>query len=465
MARKNGKTELIAALALCHLCGPEAELNGEIYSAAADKYQAAQVYKAASRMVEADAELRAQVNVIESNFRMVHYASGSFYQALSKDAKAKHGFNASVVIYDELAQAPNGELYEVLTTSMSAREEPLVLVISTVSAKKTSLMAELTDYGRKVEAGVIKDPHFRAFIFQVPMDLDPFDEKNWHLANPALGTFKSLEYMRDQANKAKRMPGREAAFRNLELNQEVSADNLAIAPALWAECQHAFDLEQLRGKACVAGLDLSGKADLTALTFEFPVDDAVLTLTKFWTPKNTIQERGDRDRVPYKLWADQDHLIAVPGSSIDYAWVAKEIGEAAALYDLRAIAFDRYRIDDLIRELNAAGIACYLSAMDDKPDDLQDGIRLIKHGQGFIDMGQAVDAMEEAMLNGQLKVLPNPVMTMCASNAIYETDAAGNRKFTKKRSTGRIDGMVSMAMASRILPLAAAAGGKSFWES
>lgn len=465
MARKNGKTELIAALALCHLCGPESELNGQIFSAAADQEQAAQVFNAAAAMVRADPELSAWVNIIDSKLRMVHYASGSFFQALSKDSKSKHGKNASVVIYDELAQARTRELYDVLRTSMGARAEPLLVVISTVSPDSTSVMSELVEYGRKVNAGVIKNPQFKAWIFQVPKDADPWDEANWFLANPALGDFRSIDEMRAEAALAQKMPGQEAAFRNLYLNQEVNAAGLLITPDVWQECERAFDLDKFRGRPCVGAIDLSGKNDLTALTLAFPDEQLVRVATWYWTPGGTMKVRGERDRVPYELWHQEGYLEVSPGKSIDYGYIAVKLGELAGKFDIRALGFDRWRIDDLIRECVDAGLEVYLSEIDDEPEDLQPGIRMIKHGQGFQDMSPAIDALETAMFNGQLKIMPNPVSTFCASNAVSVKDPAGNRKFDKVRSTGRIDGMVTMAMATRLVSLATQAGGKSFWET
>ena len=169
MPRKNGKTELAAGLVLYHLLA-DGEINGEVYSAAANRDQAAHIFNAAAAMIRADPDLSSLVNIIESQKRIVHYASGSYYKALSSDAKSKHGFNASCIVYDELAQAPNRELYDVLVTSTSARAQPLTVVISTTSSNPSSVMSELVDYGRKVKDGVIEDPTFYPVIYQAPLD-------------------------------------------------------------------------------------------------------------------------------------------------------------------------------------------------------------------------------------------------------------------------------------------------------
>lgn len=459
MGRKNGKTELIAALCLAHLCSDRlAELNGQIYSAAADREQAALVFNAAAAMVRMDAGLSAELNIIDSRKRIVHVASGSFYQAISSESKTKHGFNASVVLYDELAQAPNRDLYDVLTTSMGAREQPLCWIISTMSADATHLMTELVDYGRKVNAGEIDDPTFRAFIHEVPKDADPWDEENWYLANPALGDFRSLEEMRLTAQRARRMPSAESTFRNLYLNQAIDAAKVWIARSDWQRCETSIDLDEYRGRDCWGGLDLSGKNDLTAFVLTFADEDGYESIPFFWTPAEGLQDREDRDRAPYVLWHRQGFLQTTPGRSVDYAAIALRLMQFRSKFNLKEIAFDRWRIDDLQRELDAVGCSVEITEMG-KPASGTADLVLVKHGQGYRDMTVAVETLETAVLNGELRVQKNPVMTMCSANAVLTMDPAGSRKFDKMRSTGRIDGIVALAMSVRCAASSVASAG------
>jgi phage terminase large subunit-like protein len=433
LPRKNGKTELAAALALYHLLA-DGERNGQVYSAAAERQQAAIVFNAAAAMVRADPELNAMVNIIETQKRIVHYASGSFYMAISADARSKHGFNASAIIYDELAQAKNRNLFDVLTTSTSARAQPLTIVISTASSDPNSVMSELVDYGRKINSGIIKDPTFHATIYQAPPDADPWDEAVWYDCNPALADFRSIEEMRTFADRARRIPSLESVFRNLYLNQPVDADQRFIASADWDACNTPVDLEALAGRTCYGGLDLSSTQDLTSLALVFPDDDdppAYDVLVWFWTAGDTIRERGDRDRVPYALWRDQGFLEATPGRAIDKSYVVARLAEIMAAYDVQGVAYDRWRIDELKKFLSDDGIDVPLS----------------EFGQGFKDMAPAVDALETALLNGRLRHGGHPVLRWNASNASIEQDAAGSRKLAKQRSIGRIDGLVAVAMA------------------
>lgn len=429
MPRKQGKSELAAALTLYHLIG-DREINGQVYSAAADRHQAALVFNAAKSMVEADSGLQKRVNIINSTKRIVHYGSGSAYQALSADAKTKHGFNSSAIIYDELAQAPNRELYDVLTTSTAARVQPLTIIISTQSSDPNSVMSELVDYGRQVLAGTIVDPTFVPIIYAAPMDADPWDEKVWHACNPALGDFRSLEEMRTAAEQAKRIPAREASFRALYLNQPVDAESRFVSSADWQACGNPVDAEALRGRPCWAGLDLSSTTDLTALVLYFPDDDGAV-LPFFYVPGEHLADRENRDKVPYRIWARDGHVIPTPGRVIDKRAVAFKLAELQSMYELQGVAFDRWRIKDFEKILADEGI--------DLP--------MVEHGQGFKEMGPSVDAFETAVLQGKIAHGNHPVLGWNCANAIVEIDPTGARKVTKAKSIGRVDGVVALVMA------------------
>lgn len=430
MGRKNGKTQLAAALVLAHLIGPEREQRGQIYSAAADRAQAALVYAEAVAMIRNDPELERLVNIIESVKRIVHYGSGSFYQAISSESRSKHGFNASVIIYDELAQAPNRKLWDVLTTSTGARKEPLAIVISTKSSDPNHIMSELVDYGRKVRDGVIIDPTFAPFIHEVPMDCpDIWNEDVWYQANPALGDFRSLDEMRQFSERAQRIPSLENTFRSLYLNQEVDAEAHFINSADWDACADPVDLAELKGAECWGGLDLSSTTDLTSLALYFPHNGGVLAF--FWVPGDRLDLREDKDHVPYRTWARQGFIEAFPGRAIDKGAIASRLAETAALYDVKGIAYDRWRIEDLKKLLDDDGIE----------------LPLVAWGQGYKDMGPAVDFLETLILDGKIHHGGNPVLTWNASNAVVTKDPAGSRKIAKDRSRERVDGLVALVMA------------------
>jgi phage terminase large subunit-like protein len=437
IARKNGKTALIAALVLAHLVGPEAIENNEIYSAANDQKQAAQVYKVCAQMVRADPELGAILKCVDSTKTIACYGNGSMYQAVSAEAGTKHGMNPSVVIYDELAQAKNRDLYDVLDTSMGARAEPLFLTISTQSNDPQHILSQLIDDGLRAD-----DPTTVVHLYAVPDDCpDIFDEQFWPLANPALGDFRSLDDMRAMAARAKRMPSFEAPFCNLYLNQRVDAQSPLIPRSEWMACQVDNTLEH--GEDIYLGLDLSGTTDLSALV-GISAERGDRAKAWFWKPKDLIAQHSDRDRAPYGEWVKQGHIEATPGRSIDYGFVAERLAEIATDYKVRGLAFDRWRIELLLREFGAIGLDAYIEGKD-KPRP--GALRLVPWGQGFKDMSPAIDALEVSVLERTFAHDGNPVLTMCFSNAVVISDPAGNRKLDKSKTRFRIDGAVACAMA------------------
>ena len=432
IARKNGKTALIAALVLVHLVGPEAIPNGEIYSAANDREQAAQVFKVAKQMVDADPELAAIVKPTASTKTLACYGNGSIYRAISAEAGTKHGLNPSLVIFDELAQAKSRELYDVLDTSMGAREEPLFITISTQSNDPEHILSKLIDDGLSDA-----DDTTVCHLYAADEDCDLLDEKGWKAANPALGDFRSYDELAVLARKAKRMPAEEPKFRNLYLNQRVAPHSTLIARADWMARQGKAPL--IPGEAIYLALDLSAKTDLTAL-LAVSVEDGSRVQAWFWKPEDLLEDHERRDRVPYRQWVADDWIKAVPGRAIHPRAVANKIAELFDQYDVKGLAYDRWQIDHLLREFDSVGLQAH-------KDGDGDGLRLVPWGQGFKDMSPAIDALETAILHDELTHPGNPVLTWNLANAVATMDPAGGRKLDKLKARFRIDGAVVLAMA------------------
>lgn len=431
VARGNGKTVLVAGLCLAHLVGPEAESRGECYSAAATKEQASLLFAEIEAWVYAVPWLAARLNVETFHKRIRDRITGSVYRALASDGPAAHGLAASFICCDELAQWKRRELFDVLRTSMGKRQEPLLVAIGTQSPDADNIMSELVDYAGRLKAGEVEDRTFHGVCHEIPKDLDVFDPANWHLANPALGLFRSHEELAAEAARAVRIPTFENAFRNLYCNQRVAAEARAIDPGEWDACgQDAVPLLALAGAKCWAGLDLSNVRDLTALVLYFPeLGGAVLA--HFWCPQEAIAEKEEIDRVPYRTWAKQGLITPTPGKAIDKEFVAAKLAEVAAMYDLQGVAFDRWGMAALQVILDRQGV----------------NLPLVPFGQGWRDMGPAVDAFETAMLTRKLNHGGNPVLRWMAGNAVFSTDPTGARKFSKDRSRDKIDGLVALTMA------------------
>jgi len=425
MARKNGKTGLIAALLLAHLVGPEAVRNSQIVSGAMSRDQASLVFNLAAKMVALSPVLTDVVRVIPSGKRLIGLPMNVEFRALAADGKTAHGLSPVLAILDEVGQVrgPQSDFVDAITTSQGAHLEPLLLVISTQAASDSDLLSVWLD-----DAVKSADPRIVSHVYAAPDGCDLMDEAAWQAANPALGIFRSRDDLAEQMKQAQRMPSAENTARNLLLNQQVSTD----APFVSVDVWKANGAEPVPFEGPVfAGLDLSARTDLTALVLAGKVQGVWQVFPHFWTPEQGLQDRARKDRQPYDVWVRQGFMRTTPGASVDYGHVAVEIAEILGGLDVHAIAYDRWRIDVLKRELEVIGLE----------------LPLIPWGQGFKDMSPALDVLEAELLNHRIAHGMHPVLTMCAANATTTKDPSGNRKLDKSRATGRIDGMVAMAMA------------------
>lgn len=443
LPRKNGKTSFSAMLLLLHLVGPEAKPNGQLYSAAQSRDQAAILFALAAKMVRMSSELSQYVAIKESGKQLVCADLGTVYRALSADASTALGLSPSLVIHDELGavRGSRSDLYEALETASAAQESPLSIIISTQAPGANDLLSTLID-----DALSKADARTKCILYSVPMDDDPFDpdvlakaQPNWHLMNH--------EEVLKMASDAKRMPSRENSFRNLVANQRVESKNPYVSRAIWIE--NGREPELLEGKKVYGGLDLSSVSDLTALVLVSEDGDVVPT---FWLPGEGLIEKSKHDRVPYDLWESQGHLLTTPGRAIEYEYIAEYLRGLFDRVDVVKLAFDRYNMRFLKPWLERVGFS------ENELEKFED------FGQGFVSMSPALRDLESRLLSKQLKHGNHPVLEMCAKNAVaVEGPTTGTRKFAKAQASGRIDGMVALAMAVGVMPMETES--ISFWET
>lgn len=445
MARKNAKTALSAFLLLLHLCGPEARANSQLFSAAQSRDQASILFSLAAKAVRMSPDLSSVVTIRDSGKQLFCPDLGTLYRALSADASTAYGLSPAFVVHDELGQVkgPRSELYEALETASAAQADPLSIVISTQAPTDADLLSLLID-----DALTGSDPRVKVALHTAPLDLDPFSDEAICLANPHFDVFMNKEEVRRQAEEARRMPSRESAYRNLILNQRVEAKNPFVTRSVWESCGEYPDGE-MNGKRLFVGLDLSSVNDLTALV---AVDEEGGVYSTFWLPEEGLVEKSRADRVPYDVWANQGFLETTPGKSIEYEFIAHHLRELFDSCDVQAVAFDRYNMRFLKPWLEKVGFS---------EEELE---RFIEFGQGFVSMSPALRELESMLLNKKLKHGNHPVLAMCAANATVVQDPAENRKFVKAKASGRIDGMVALAMAVGAMPSGPENTGKSFWE-
>lgn len=435
MARKNAKTATIACILLAHVAGPEAKLNSQIVSGAMSRDQAALVFNLAAKMVQLSPELSRLVRVVPSGKRLIGLTNNVEYKALAADGSTAHGLSPVLAILDEVGQVkgPQSDFIDAITTAQGAHAAPLLIAISTQAANPGDLFSIWLDDAKSSE-----DPRIVSHVYSAPEDCELDDQEAWKAANPALDLFRSRDDLAEQATTAKRMVSAQNTFRLLCLNQRVNVSSPLIAKDAWLS--RAGDAEWEAGEDIYLALDLSAKTDLTALV-GVSADNGSRVQAWFWKPEDLLGDHERRDRVPYREWADAEWLEAIPGRSIHPKAVAMRIAEIFGQYHVLGLAYDRWQIDNLLREFDGVGLEAH------QDGEHGDGLRLIPWGQGYKDMSPAIDAMETAVLHNELVHPGNPVLTWNVANAVSTMDPAGGRKLDKSKARFRIDGAVALAMA------------------
>jgi len=433
MGRKNAKTAFSACLLLLHLAGPEARPNSQLYSAAQSRDQAAVLFELAAKMVRMSPELSAVMNIRDTAKQLLCPELGTVYRALSADASTAFGLSPALNVHDELGQTrgPRSELYDALETASAAQDSPLSIVISTQAASDKDLLSTLIDDA--LEGG---DPTVKCVLYTADINADPFEETTIRQANPHYDVFMNKDEVMRQAQRAKRMPSMEASYRNLILNQRIESFSPFVSKSVWDSNGTPAVIEP--GEPVYCGLDLSSVADLTAFVM---VSESGAVEPYFWLPQEGLADKAAMDKVPYDVWHREGFLYTTPGPAIEYAHIAEFLKGIFDRYNVAKVGFDRYNMRFLKPWLIKAGL------------DEAELEKFHDFGQGFVSMSPALRELETRLLSKRLAHGKNPILTMCAANAKVETDPAGNRKFTKRKSTGRIDGMVALAMAVGVMPL------------
>jgi phage terminase large subunit-like protein len=432
IARKNGKSALIACLLLAHLAGPEAKQNSQIVSGARSRDQASLVFNLAAKMISLSPELSARVRIIPSGKRLVGLSRNVEYRALAADGTTAHGLSPVLAILDEVGQVrgPQDDFIDAITTAFGAHSDPLLIAISTSAPSDGDLFSIWQD-----DATRSGDPRIVSRVYAAATDADLEDPEAWKAANPALGIFRSLEDVAEQAKQAKRMPTNEASFRNLILNQRISTQSLFIAPEVWKSCGRPIDRDAFYQYPVHLGLDLSKTDDLCAIVASVRDDDGFVHLLPWvLSPEATLETRAARDRAPYPTWVKNGQMFTLPGRVLDYRMAAEFLKAETEGMRIASIQFDRWRAEEFKREAEAVGFAI--------------DAEYVPVGQGFKDQAPRLEKFNELLLNGRLRHGNHPVLTSGAANAIVVRDSAFNGKLEKAKSTQKIDQIVASVMSA-----------------
>lgn len=423
--RKNGKTTLACSIALYLLFG-DGEPGAEIYSAAAAREQAGISFSIAGQMIRQSKELMSNCEIWKNSITI--NGTNSFYKCLSSEAFTKHGINAHGIIFDEIHAQPDRELWDVLTTSIGSRRQPLIVAITTAGIMKKGHIAwELHQRAKQIKQGIIKDDQFLPVIYQADSTDDPFAESTWKKCNPNYGISLKKQYLQDEAAKAKNQPTYLNTFKRLHLNVWTSSEKQYIQDSDWQKCnQKKIDETFFYGKNCILSFDLSATKDFTALCIGANENGIYHILPIIYIPKKKAQSRNMRDQI--EVWEREGYVTFVEGLSLDYEFVYEKINELSKRCTIQNILYDRWNKSWLVNKLQG----------DDAP--------LKDFGQGYKSMSPALKEFEKLIMDKKINHGGNPVLQWMNSNMAITEDAAGNIKPDKAKSTEKIDGMIAAIM-------------------
>jgi phage terminase large subunit-like protein len=424
--RKSGKSSLASAVALLLAFG-DGEAAPEVACAAYDREQAGVVYNTARFMVEASPELHAASAIYNSRKELqLRENPGGWLRALSRESAAQFGLNLHGLIFDELMTQKTRDMWDALTTSQGSREQPLSFAISTAGWDQASLCFEQHELVRQIAQGTAEAPTFLGVVYGAPMDADWTNEDVWRAANPSLGETASIDFYREQAARAQAVPAEQNSFRTLLLSQWVGQPETFLDMQAWDRC--APEPTAAIG-AAFGGLDLSATTDLTAFVLVCEQDGALDTYLWAFLPEAGIVDRERRDRVPYRQWARDGSLTLTPGRTVDYQAVKAAVFEAAGHFELRDVTFDRWNSSQIVQEIS------------------EEGVLMVPLGQGYGGLSAPTKELLRLVTDGKLRHGGDPLWRWCANNAAALTDAAGNVKPDRSRSSARIDPVVALVMA------------------
>ena len=435
MGRKNAKTATSAFLLLLHLVGPEAKANSQLYSAAQSREQASLLFSLAAKIVRMSPDLSQYVGIRDTNKQLYCQELGTLYRALSAEASTAYGLSPVFTVHDELGQVkgPRSELYDALETASAAHKEPLSIIISTQAPTDGDLLSILIDDAVKGQ-----DEEVKVSLYTCPIEDEAFSEESIRKANPHFDYFMNQKEVLSTMREAERMPSKEATYRNLILNQRVESNQPFVPLSVWEA--NGDPIEEFKDSPVYCGLDLSSTSDLTAFVMCSFTNGKWNILPICWLPNEGLYDKAKNDKVPYDVWHDQGYLETTPGSSIQYEYIAMYLKEVFDKYNIIKIGFDRWAFKFLKPWLIKADLS---------EEDIE---KFEEFGQGTKSMSPALRELESLLLNNKFRHGKHPVLTMCALNSRVEINDAGDRKFTKKKSSGRIDAMVALAMAVGVMP-------------
>lgn len=452
----NGKSPMVGAVGLYGMVA-DGEAGAQIYSAGATKEQAGILFRDAVGMVD---KAPALDRVIRRSggpgreYNLAHLKSGSFFRPVSRETKKTgSGPRPHFALCDEVHEHPDGGVIEILERGFKFREQPLLVMITNSGSDRKSICWQERKHAVAVAAGDVEDDTTFSYVCALDDGDDPFEDPGcWIKANPLLGVTITPEYLAIQVRQAQNIAAKANGIRRLHFCEWTDAESAWMSRATWEAVEdHTLDLEDFAGKKCVAGLDLSAKADLTAKALVFEdghADDGKPKFAAFvhgYTPADTMKARAEKDGAPYDLWAEAGYITALPGKKTRLDFVAKDLLDDADEFDLDFVAYDQFLIADFQGTLEDMGGSL---PMLDHPQGWNKRKRETEDGEEItLWMPGSVDELETLILEKRIRVHVNPALRSAVMSATFDRSPADLRRFAKQRATGRIDMAVALAMA------------------
>lgn len=443
MARKNGKSQLLAAIVL-YLLFADGEYSAEIFGIAKDRRQASLIFDVAAQMVLLSPILSRAAKVIKSTKRIVYTETNSVYQVIASDAASALGSNPSGVAADEILAWPKPDMWDALRSGMGSmdRKQPLMVAATTAPGDDETFGAQLHREMQRVVDDPDRTPHVFAWIRNLPLDADIWDERNWHIPNPALGDFLSLAEMRKMALEAVNDPARELSFRRFQLNQLIGSTIQWMPMHLWDACEGATfagpqeTLDAFAGREAWFGLDLAGSQDLTAIAYVFPDgEDACDVAWRFWAPQAALKRLDKETGGAFTRWAQEGWLTVTEGDVIDFRRVEDDIESDARRYTLLGGDVDKFGAFAVIQELEARGI-----------DNID------AYGNDFIHMSNGMHRLFDMVTQRTFRHHGNPLARYCfdcceAKIGLTDPDQIKPDKKDRNTTSRKIDAVPAAIMA------------------
>ncbi|MCL4065333.1 terminase large subunit [Pseudomonas sp. GX19020] len=461
----NGKSPMLGGIGL-YLMVADGEPRAEVYSAAAKKDQARILFQDAVAMVDQSPELSSRITQQGQNpvWQMSYRGKDGgqrFFKPIANEAKSggQSGPRPHAALCDEVHEHPSRDTIDMLERGFKFRRQPLLCMATNSGSDRKSICWEEHQHAVRVAAGIVEDD--KTFSFVCSLDEGDDWEKDpscWVKANPLLDVTITTEWLAAQVDQAKKMPGKRNGIARLHFCEWTQAQTAAIRRESWLACVGDVDLKAMKegGYPCFGGLDLSQTRDFSALTFVWLLDatrdaERFAAKTWFWTPKDTLATRAAHDQTPYEDWARAGHMEAVPGERLKYAWMADAIARLNAEFEPQMIGCDQYGLERMQEHLTDIGVVL---PVETHPQGFQKRIletdKSLPEGQQeiYLWMPDSINKLEAGIYDKRFLIDRNPLLDSMAASVVYAENRTGHRMFDKPNAFGRIDGMVSLAMAT-----------------